>query len=368
MTSRHGSDGGRRGIATWIIVTIVGVVLVAGGVTAYLLVVNGDDQAEAACQSQVVLPVITAPGAAAAINAAATAFVATAPVARSACVSTTVSSMPDDETAAALAAAWQPSVGTAPAMWVPESEAELTTLETTASALTAGRGNNPLATSPVVLAVRTDDAAAVTAADLSWPTLGAATGPDGTVTLPSGGKLVLALPDPVTNRATSYALQSVLAGGTDAAVDPAAVTAAAPDLAAIAAPGPTPEPATTQEALTQLVAGSSGFTAVPVVESDLLAFTASTPGLTGVAPTGETVGDAVFGVPLSAGWVDPAMKDSASLFLAYLRGAGGDKAFTDNGLRVEGSSTDGPEATPLAAGGAAVDAAIATAIGATPTG
>ena len=33
MTSRHASDGGRRGIATWIIVTVVVVVLLAGGVT-----------------------------------------------------------------------------------------------------------------------------------------------------------------------------------------------------------------------------------------------------------------------------------------------------------------------------------------------
>ena len=45
--------------------------------------------------------------------------------------------------------------------------------------------------------------------------------------------------------------------------------------------------------LTQLAAGNAGFTAVPVVESDLAAFTATTPGLTAVSPTGGTVGDAV---------------------------------------------------------------------------
>ncbi len=368
MTSRHASDGGRRGIATWIIVTVVVVVLLAGGVTAYLLIVNDDEQAAGTCQSQVVLPVVAAPGPAAAITQAATAFDATAPVARSACVSTTVTALPDDEAATALAADWQPPVGSPPGMWIPASEAALADLETTDSPLTAGRDNDPLATSPVVLAVRSDDAAAVEAAGLSWAALAEATGPDGSVTLPSGGKLIIALPDPTTNRATSYALQSYLAGGTGTQVDAAGVSARASDLAAIGAGGPPSQPSTTQDALTQLAAGNAGFTAVPVVESDLAAFTATTPGLIAVSPTGGTVGDAVYGVPLSASWVDPTMKDAAAVFLAYLRGAGGDTAFTDNGLRVEGQASDDPPVTAIPAGGQDVDDAIAAAIGAPPAG
>jgi hypothetical protein len=368
MTPRHASDGGRRGIATWIIVTVVAVVLLAGGITAYLLIVDDDEQSAGACQSQVVLPVVTAPGPAAAITQAATAFDATAPVARSACVSTTVTTLPDDEAATALATDWQPPAGPPPGMWIPASEAALTGLETTDSPLTAGRDNDPLATSPVVLAVSSDDAAAVEAAGLSWAALGDATGPDGSLTLPSGEKVILALPDPTTNRATSYALQSYLAAGTGTQVDAADVPARASDLAAIGAGGPTPQPATTQDALTQLAAGNAGFTAVPVVESDLAAFTATTPGLTAVSPTGGTVGDAVYAAPLSASWVDPTLKDAAAVFFAYLRGAGGDTAFTDNGLRVEGQATDGPPVTAIPAGGQDVDAAIAAAVGATPAG
>ena len=128
MTSRHASEGGRRGIAPWIIVTVVAVVLFAGGVTAYLLIVNSDERGRTAtCSSQVVLPVVAAPGAAAAITAAATAFDATAPVARSACVSTTVTTLPDAETATALAAGWQPPVGPPPGMWVTDVAGDLPT-------------------------------------------------------------------------------------------------------------------------------------------------------------------------------------------------------------------------------------------------
>ena len=367
MTSRHASDGGRRGIATWIIATAVAVVLVAGAVTAYLFIVGDDDEAVAACQSQVVLPVVAAPGVAAAITSAAASFDATAPVARSACVSTSVTSLPDDEAAAALAADWQSATGTAPAMWVPESEAALVDLESTDSAMTAGRDGDPIATSPVVLAVRDDDAADVTAAGPRWQSLDETVGPDG-IALPSGGTLILALPDPSTNRATSYALQSVIAAGDGTILDPAAVTAAATDLAALGAGGPTTQPETTEDALTQLAAGTGGFTAVPVLASDLAAFTATTPGLTGISPTGNTVGDRVFAVPLAAGWVDPTLEDASALFLAYLRGTGGDQAFTENGLLVEGSGGGAAAVTVVPAAGAEVDDALATAIGAAPAG
>ena len=115
MTSRHSSEGGRRGVAPWIIVTAVVVLVFAVGTTAYLLIVGDDDEATtASCGSQVVLPVVAAPGAANAITEAATAFDATSPVARSACVSTTVSTLPNPETITALTTGWQQSTVAAP--------------------------------------------------------------------------------------------------------------------------------------------------------------------------------------------------------------------------------------------------------------
>ncbi len=427
MTSRHSSEGGgRRGVAPWIIITAVAVLVIAAGTTAYLLIVGGDDAESGSCNSQVVLPVVSAPGASAAITDAATAFDATNPVARSACVSTTVTTLPSSETVNDLAAGWQGSTAAAPGMWVADSAASLTALEATNSALTAGRDTNPMATSPVVLAVRTDDAAAVSAAGLSWQTLPAATGPNGTIVLPSGQHLIVALPDPTTNRATSYALQSVVAARSGGAVDAAAVTAAAADLAVLAGgtaavpaattpaattpdvsapavtepantPAPastqaptttgTAQPATTEEALTQLAAGTSSFTAVPVVQSDLVTFSATTPGLTGIPLTGGTVGDAVYAVPLTASWVTPTLEDASAVFLAYLRGPAGDQAFTDNGFVVAGAAPAGPtgsdgstspgastgpadpdQSTVLPDAGQEVAAALAAAIGAAPAG
>lgn len=363
MTSRHSSRGGFRGIAPWIIVTAVTAVVLIIGTIGYILIVNGGDD-EATCNSQVVLPVVAAPGAAPAITAAATAFDATNPVARSACVSTTVTSQSGAEMAVTLAGDWPAAAGAAPGVWVTDSEADLRTLETTDSALTSGRDIEPLATSPVVLAVRTADATAIEAAALSWQNLPAASGPQGTVTLPGGKHLLVALPDPETNRATSYALQSMLLSDTSTALDVSAVTAATTDLAALGAGGPDPQPDTTDDALAELAGGTADFTAVPVVAADLASFSADNPGLTAVAPTGPTVGDSVFAVPLTAAWVTPTLDDAAALFLAYLRGPGGDTAFTDKGFDVAGSGST----VVSADAGPEVTAALAAAIGATPAG
>ena len=344
MASRHASRTGRRGVASWIIVTVVGAVLLAGAALAYFLIVRSDDEAKGTCTSQVQLQVVAAPEAAASITAAANAFNQTAPVARSACVTAVVEVTPDAQAQLALADQWRQAAGPPPAIWVPESDAALQALESTNSAMTAGRDTSPIATSPVVIAVRDADAGSAASAGLSWQDLAGATGPDGTMALPSGRHLVLALPDPSTNRATSYALQSVLANRSGGTVDPAAVAASAADLASIGAGGPKVQPITTVQALNQLGDDTGGeFTGVPVVASDLAAFTATTPGLTAITPTGKSVGDTVYAVPLSASWVNPAMKDAAALFLAYLRGPDGQAAFTDHGLQVAGAGSSRPD-------------------------
>ncbi len=360
MTSRHGSGSGGARVAPWIIVTIVVAVVVAGAVTAYVLLTR-DDKDAATCSSQVVLPIVAAPGADAAIEAAAAAFDATGPVARSACVTTAVTAESGSDTATALAGGWigQPSPG--PAAWFPDSAGDLTTLESADSAMTAGRNPDPMAVSPVVLAMRTQDAQAVTAANLQWRDLPTAAGPNGSVTLPDGGKLILALPDPTANRATSYALQSVLAGLTNAPVDAQTVAADAGPLAGLDDGGPAVPPATTLDALDDLAAGGAGFTAVPIVAAEFAEQAARNPGLSTVTIGGNTAGDQVFGVPITAGWVDPTLDAAASSFLAYLRGTGGQQAFTDSGLLW------GPSGVQIADGGPAVAAALAAAIG-TPTG
>lgn len=357
MTSRHGSGTGGRRIAPWIIVTVVAAIVFVGVVTAFVLITQ-DDEDKAVCSGDVVLQVVAAPAAAPSIEAAAAAFDATGPVARSACVTTDVTTVPGPDTAQALAAGWTNEPSQPPAIWFPDSAADLATLESTNSAMTAGRNPAPMAVSPVVLAMSSAGAAAVSAANLQWRDLPTAAGPTGSVTLPDGSRLILALPDPTTNRATSYGLQSVLAGLTGAAVDPAAVAANAGPLAAVGAGGPAVPPSTTSDALDDLAAGGAGFVAVPVVAADFAQVQGQHQGLATVTLGGSTAGDQIFGVPLTASWVDPTMDAAASAFLAYLRGSAGTQAFTDHGLQV-GANTG----VQLADAGPAVASALASAIG-----
>lgn len=357
MTSRHGSGTGGRRIAPWIVVTAVAVVVVVGLVIAFVLITR-DDQEQATCTDQVVLQVVVSPGAAPSIEAAAAAFDATAPVARSACVTTDVTTVAGPDATAALAGGWVGQPSQAPALWFPDSAADLTTLESTNSAMTAGRNVAPMATSPVVLAMSAANATAVSAAALQWKDLPTAAGATGSLTLPDGSRLILALPDPTTNRATSDALQSVVAGLTGAAVDPAAVSANASALAAVASGGPATPPATTSDALDDLIAGGAGFAAVPVIASDFAQVQGQSQGLATVSPGGATGGDQIFAVPITASWVDPTANAAASAFLAYLRGPAGTQAFTDHGLQV---GTPSPVELPDA--GAAVAEALAGAIG-----
>ena len=363
MTSRHGSGTGGRRVAPWIVVTVVATVVVVGLVTAFVLITR-DDENEATCSGQVVLQVVTSPGAAASIEAAAAAFDATRPVARSACVTTDVTTVPGPDAATALAGGWVAQPSQAPALWFPDSVADLTTLESTNSAMTAGRNPAPMAVSPVVLAMSSANASGAGATNLQWRDLPTAAGPTGSVTLPDGSRLILALPDPTTNRATSYALQSVVAGLTGSTVDPAAVAASSGPLAAVAAGGPAVGPTTTSDALDDLTSGGAGFTAVPIVAADFTQLQGRHQGLATVTIGGTTGGDQVFGVPITASWVDPTMDDAASAFLAYLRGSAGSQSFTDHGLQV---GATGPVQLPDA--GAAVASALAEAIGgAAPTG
>ena len=338
---------------------------------------------QAGCSAQVALPVTADVSSAPAIAAAAAAFDATLPVARSACVTTVVGEIPGSEAARLLAADWQPPDGPAPAVWVVDDESPLAALEETNSSMTAGRDTDPMAASPVVLAVRPEDAGAV--AGVAWSELPAAAGPDGTTLLADGRHLTLALPDPRTNRATSYALQSILAGSANGApVTPDAIAAAAGELAGVG-PGAGPDtsadsPDTTAEALDALAGEDASFTAVPVVASDLRAYNeAADPGaeLLAAHPGGPTVGDRVFVVPLSATWVDPTLKEAGAAFIAYLRSPAGQRELAGGGLLVVGAppppdaTGDTPETgeTPsaesiLGPAGEAVDTALAAAIGA----
>ncbi|SDP11892.1 von Willebrand factor type A domain-containing protein [Nakamurella panacisegetis] len=324
---RHANAESRRRVAAWPIVVAVAVLLVAGLTTAYFVIIDPGKKT-AACTGSTVLPVTASPGAAKAVTDAAAAFNATAPVARSTCVSVSVTTTDGAEAAAALASGWTGQSTPAPGLWVVDTTSDVKLVDASRSAMTAGHTNTPLGTSPVVLAVRAAPSTAV-----SWSSLA-----DGT------SSLVLAVPDPKANRASVDALESLVAAsnGRTTAIDDAAVTGASSTLQRLAGAS-TGAPDTTAAALAGLAAGTGGYTAVPVLESQLGSYnaTSSTP-LTAVYPTGPTAGDEIIPIPLTATWVTNAMSDAAAAFDGFLSDAKGLAVLAADHLRTSAASTTVP--------------------------
>jgi hypothetical protein len=334
---RHADETRHRGFARWLVAAVVAVVLLTAGTIAYIVIVNRDNSASAGgCTGSTVLPVIASTGAFAAVTEAAKDFDATAPVARSTCVSTSVTSLPGPTVATALADGWTISSSPPPTVWASDSMTDLVALEDQQPELTSGRDDEPLATSPVVLAVRPADAVAVEG--LTWATLPTSVGGDGGVQLPSGDPLTLALPDPRTNRGTAYALESVLSTGTTA-VSPATVAAGKSELATLAAGADQSVP-DTATALEQLSAGAAPFNAVPVVESDLAAFNSTaTDPLTAIYPGGGSAGDQLLATTLTGSWVDSTQSEAGAAFHAFLGKPAGVTALARGHVRVSGAPT-----------------------------
>jgi len=362
---RHASQDSRRRLAAWPVIAVVAVLVVAALVVGYFFLLN-KDRGTAACTGATVLPVTAAPGAAPSIADAAQQFSSTAPMARGTCVSVRVTTMAGAAAAQALSQNWKGQTSPAPALWVVDSTADIATLDVDNSAMTAGHSVTAPATSPVVLAVRERPGERVG----SWQDIAAG----------SNG-LVLAVPDPVKNRASGDALESIVAGmtqgGRSKGITAAAVTAATPLLGRLAARVPNP-PATTEAALLELASRSTGFTAVPVVESDLAAFNAThPPGLTALYPTGRTAADQILPVPLTASWVTDAMSDAAAAFDAFLGDPKGVAILTRHHLRTGTAAVPAPgvdlttKVAPLSSAPAPVATALkavwASAIGSTPS-
>ena len=199
---------------------------------------------------------VAAPGAAAAITAAATAFDATAPVARSACVSTTVTTLPNRRPTRRSPTGGSSNRAAAPGMWVTDSVAALSALEDTDSALTAGRDTSPMATSPVVIAVRTDDAVERHRSELAGSPRPRADRPAPSRCRPVGiwcwPCRTRAPTGPPATRCNRWLLP---AGEPTNRRPDARSRRRRPNWPHSAAGGPTTQPATTQDALTQLAAG-----------------------------------------------------------------------------------------------------------------
>lgn len=375
---RHADEERGRGLAGWLIGAISAVLVMVLAIVGYIVVLHRADSADqSVCARTVTLSVIAGPGAAPALSQAAGAYNETKPVVRSACVTATVTTASDDAVLAGLTGRWPVKEMPVPGVWIPDSTASLSALDGLRPDLAAGHQTDPIAWSPVVLAMRGADAAAVNA--LSWADLADATGPTGSIALPTGRHLILSLPPIASSRASSYALQSVVAGGDPSIpVDAATVGAKAALLKAIDA-NRSGEATTTHQALRELAesagqgSGTQAVTAVPVVEADLVRFDMATAGeqLTAVHPLGSTVGDALIAAPISASWTDRTITASGSDFQAFLTSVAGQQILANHGWRTKSAHAAKPLATVdtqtrvtmVPAGGPAVDQAIAVALG-----
>jgi hypothetical protein len=374
---RHADEERGRGLAGWLIGAISAGLVMIVAIVGYIVVLNRANSADqAVCSSDVTLSILAGPGASPALSQAAGAYNKTKPVVRSACITAVVTTASDGAVLAGLTGRWPVKEMPSPGMWIPDSAASLSALDGVRPDLAAGHPTDPFAWSPVVLAMRTGDAAA--AADVTWADLAAA-GPSGTAALPTGRHLILALPPVAGSRASSYALQSVVAG-TDPSVpvDTETIAAKTAVLKAIDK-GHSGKAATTTEALTALAAPASApsdsdaVTAVPVVEADLVRFDRQSVGddLTAVHPAGSTTGDALIAAPISASWTGRTITAAGSDFQAFLSDVAGQQILADHGWRTRSAHAAEPLAqvdtqakvTMVPAGGPTVDMAIAVALG-----
>ncbi len=329
---RHIAVGRRRGVAGWPLAVLGLVVLLVAGTLVYFALLRKGNAATAThCTGTVSLPVLASSGASPAARALSDAFNATSPEARSTCLTTSVTTLSAGDAGAALAAGWAGRSDPAPGVWITDDGSALAAVDRSDSELTAGRDAEPIAGSPVVLAMREADAARHPAP--AWSKMAGA--------LTNGAGPQLVLPDPQTNRATAYALSSMMATSDSAPTVAAAEKAASrlKTLSSFRSDAPT-----TADALDQ-IAGSDAMDAVPVTEADLAVYNnSSAEQLTAVYPAGPTAGDDVFAVALSGGWMTPTLIDAATRFHAFARSADGQKILVAAHLRVPGM------ATPAAAG------------------
>lgn len=336
---RHVAEGRRRGVAGWPLVVLGVVVLLVAGTIGYFAVLRKDNNADnGPCSGSVTLTLLASSGASPAARSLSDAFNATGPTARSTCLKTAVTSLPSPAAAAALIGSWKGRSDPQPGVWLTDNASTLLEVDADASDLTAGRAADPLATSPVVLAMRPDAAAELNG--VSWTDL-----PQLLHTDPSksGNGPALVLSDPRTSRASAYALESMLSRS-NAAPTVTEIRGAAQELTGMR--DYLSDLPTIGDALDQ-VAGGKGAAAVPVTEADLATYNAGADHpLTAVHPAGHTAGDQVFAVALTANWMTPTLRDAASRFTAFTRSKQGSSVLAAAHLRLTGAAQTGGSAPP----------------------
>ncbi|MFE7423554.1 substrate-binding domain-containing protein [Rhodococcus sp. NPDC057529] len=367
---QHRGESRARGISKGPVIALGLVVVLVLGVLGWIQLrdrINDQGAAAAgACvEGESVLAVAADPDIAPQLQTLADRYTETAPVIRDQCVSVTVTAVASDTVRDALSAGpdgpWDAEAyGPRPALWIPSGSHSVK--QVSATGVISGEAR-PLATSPVVLAVRTAFANAPGTTALDWKDLPSLqTGRDslGTLGLPGWGGLGLALPVGPGAESTEMAVEAVAAAVTGSSTGPVTeeqarslpVTSALTDLALGYEASTGTKPATTREALTALAEpgdpATSDVHAVATTEQQIYQVLRDAPGadITATMPKGPTpVADHPAAV-LAGPSVDETQSRAAAQFAEFVRRPEQAQVLADAGFRVEGLAR--PDDTALA--------------------
>lgn len=340
--ARHRDTTRSRGISRGPVVTVAAVLVLVLLVLGWFQVrAQVDEQTSAAAARCVdgtsTLTVAADPDAAPALTDLAQRFTDTAPVVRDQCVVVSVRPVGQDEVLAGLQGSWDAAtLGPEPAVWVAQESSTAGLLP--AEGLVAAEGDRAsLMTSPVLLALPSAAAAAVTDAGLSWAQLpGLQSAPDGWAQLgaPQWGELSLGLPPGAAVTAAATRAVAADVSGTTPTADLAAQPEVAAALSALGA-GPQPQPGSTSAALDTLAGTADPATApyqlVPATEQQVFAHGGE---LSGVQPGGPVpVLDFPY-LAITAPWVDETQSRAASAWQEFLGAPEQQQTLADAGFRA----------------------------------
>ncbi|SEC86237.1 Uncharacterised protein (plasmid) [Tsukamurella tyrosinosolvens] len=328
----HRSGTGSRGIARWLIAAVVAVVVVAAVAGAMVWLSGrseqeGRDAAASCVRGDLAVQVAAAPALVGPLRRVAESFNASGTVSADYCAKIEVTGIDSPVALEALSGTWDPKLGPAPSLWIPESTVWTARLAAAKPAELSGQPTS-IASSPVVLAVR--GSAQKSFDEVRWLDLPA-----------RQEQLRIALPTGAEADGTYLAAQSVAAavGRTagaalsDEAAKSPVVTGSIARWAKDA-----PKSTTAGAALDALTKPGDAVRAVPVTEQQLAAFARGRGPAAPVAvyPSGPTASATYPAAVLDREDTTDAHDRAAADFVSFLTQSGNAKPLAEAGFRVVG--------------------------------
>lgn len=332
----HRSGSGSRGLARWVIAAIAAVLVVIAVAGAMLWLLGrseqeGRDAAATCVEGDLQLKVAAAPALVESLRRVADGFNSSGTVSNDYCPRAEVTGIDSPVALSALAGTWDPKLGPAPAVWIPESSIWTARLAAAKPAELSGQPTS-IASSPGVLAVRGSARQAFDG--VRWVDVPARQADLG-ISLPTAGSGA----DGTYLAAQSVAAAVARTGG--AAIDEEAargplVTGTLNRWASAA-----PKTANATAALEGLMVPSDSLRAVPVTEQQLYAFARGRGETAPVAvyPAGPTAAATYPAAVLDREGVTEAQRRAASDFVAYIGKGENAKPLAEAGFRVAGQPT-----------------------------